>query len=309
MERWEPPSGTAKERERPRRPPQPVRDRRDVWAQVLAAVAGRAGVAILLMAPRFAAIPSLALDALTLGVLVALLAVSVLAWRSGLPRWSAVWIVDTVSLGVLTPLLVMNGFVAAETNPLLPAERSAYLQTVFGVIAALVITAWVARRFAVLLPGMAGILILPGALQLPSLVAVLNDYRDMAVLSAIAGTYAVGAVVVLGGWFLPVAIHRWLAAAVWVGFAVVLSVTKPGLSALNARHDPITFWHPLLLGLALACLLLVSLPPLPPRAGRARRSRRAARWRGRRVRGREYELGSPDDGVLNQRDSVWEDRP
>lgn len=283
MERWEPPVTTTRDPDREQRPDVPRPDRRGIWADAVAASGGRLAVAALLAVPSMMAVPSPALIALALAALGGLFIVTVRAWRRGRPSWSLIWCGDVVSLGCLTPVAVMNGFVASEPRPLLAAERAAYAETAalaFLSFAALSVIAWWSEDR---LPGMGGMLLLPGALLIPALVAAFDDYRNATVLLAVAGAYAVAGGATLAAWFMPVAGRMWSAAGAWLVFMGGLTLLTPGLSPLGQRLAPVNLYQPALIVWSLALLIVVPLVPRvqgQPVAGTPRRKR--VRWRGGR---------------------------
>lgn len=269
-ERWEPPASTQQPEPRPRgvRPPSP--DVRGAWAQAIATCLGRVLVAVLCLLPRLVPVPAVGLVVLGLAVLIAHFVVVYLAWRDGLPDWGMVWLADLLTLGLVAPIVVMHGFLASTTGPLLPAERTAYLETTLAAALALLLATRVALHLDRRMPGMGGVLILPAVLQVPALIAVYDDYRDIQTLGALAIAYAVAAGVTIGAIVLPPNSRRWLAPATWAAFTLVLLVVASGVSTLGARPGVIRGGQIVLLLLAAGCLLVASLGNLPAAPRRRR---------------------------------------
>lgn len=261
MERWEPVSRGDERTAQAEQRRQPPQDRRDAWANACAASLGRAGIGVVFLAATLKPLPATALAGLAAALIAGLLVVCVYAWRSGLPRWGLVWINDLVSLGLLTPFLVLNGFVASEQSSLLAAERSAYGETALlagaALLLLLLLCGW-ARRF---LPGLTGVLYLPGALQVVALVAAFDDYRDGTVLEAVGIVYLIAAAATCAGWMWSEGRRVWLAPLAWALFFLGLMLVTPGVRPLGSRQGSILVGQTLLIGLSGAAVFGLSLLP------------------------------------------------
>lgn len=299
MERWEPPAPPADPARAEVSIGQPASDRRELWAMAFSSAAGRAGFALLCLVPRLVAVPSSAL--VGGGVLLVLgIAAVVLRALRGRPPWLVTWLADLVGLGLVTPLLVMNAFVAADALPLLPAERSAYLQTAVGALVVFVLLAggawWLSRDAAWL----AGLAMLPAALQIPALLGTLDDFRDATVLTALGAAYAVAALATVAGWFLPRVARGWLPAAVFGAYVGVLILLTPGLRTVSERSAPTTTVQPLLLLVAAGALVAIGMASMlrghgPRGRRRGRPDPRGAHPVERFPETQEIALGEPVD--------------
>jgi hypothetical protein len=216
-----------------------------------------------------------------------------LAWRLRAPAWGVIWLNDLVVLMLLTPPLVLTGYVAAGQTPLQAGGWLAYLEIFLPAVAALVgmaaLAKWLGRKW---LPGSTSLLLMPGALQVLALTTVLDSYRDVSVDKVLSSAYLIAA---LGTFVSPVlrpGWRPWLPVVAFGVFLAMLSTAGSGLAALGKIQPPLVLTQVVLLLGALAVLFVVpsrpriSLPGLNlgPALTRPRGSGAPRRLRPSRVR-------------------------
>ncbi|HLI52360.1 MAG TPA: hypothetical protein VKU87_11210 [Thermomicrobiaceae bacterium] len=277
MERWEPAGYLADNR-----PPgvhqsdHVAIDHRDELANLAFSCSGRVVLALLFVGLSIFRLPSSGPTVVALLIVTGGFAACVAGRTGGPLSWARVWIVDLVSLGLLTPWLVFTGFVGAERDPLSTGSDSAYfgclLASLFFMVTVTAIAAWAARGR----PGLAGALVLPGALEVLTLTGVLGDYRDAAVFQAVAVAYAVSALVIFLAIQSPPALRVWVAPAGWLACLVGVFLLTSGFDILGESAGRVVFGQLLLI--AASAATVVKTPPvmswLP-----AARSNRSARSR------------------------------
>lgn len=262
------------------------------------------------------------------GALIALILLLVggisLAWRLRTLAWGVIWLNDLVVLLLLTPALVLAGYVASGQGPLQADGWLAYLETFVPAIAALVgmivLARWLGRTW---LPGGAPLLLLPGVLQVLALTTVLDNYREMAVAAVLSSTYLIAALgtlvspVIRPGW------RAWLPIVAFALFLAMLSTTGSGIAALGGIQAPLVLTQLLLLLVGLAAIVTVptrgrvsftgrdigsaligSREPATPRRTRAVRGR-PARHRtpdNVNVSAEKHEVRPPVESAISQQD-------
>jgi MFS family permease len=215
---------------------------------------------------------SLALTALLLG-----LAAGGLTRRWGLPaRWRAVWLADAWTLGLGTPLVTINAYVATQDRPLTPVEASLYLETVLGIGACAIGLVVLSHRIASGQRALRGYLLLPLVLQVTVLLPSARQSDPRSFLVALGGIYLIAGAVMTLGWALPGPARSLVALVSVLVYLVLAGVMSDGLTTLFARPSPVPSIHVLL---SLASVLLLAseswtVPLRGPRHGLANRDRR-----------------------------------
>jgi hypothetical protein len=148
-------------------------------------------------------------------------------------------ILDLATLITVMPVAILNGFVAAEPGSLLPAERSALLQTGGGLLIAVTVSIWLATYLFVsdraLLPAVA----LPGLMVVLTTNFVLHDYRNQTVLAMIAVSYFFGAAAVALSALVDEPARRYFPAALFGTMILAgIALFNPGLLNVFER-DPL----------------------------------------------------------------------
>jgi hypothetical protein len=160
---------------------------------------------------------------------------------------------DLALLTTVFPIAALNGFVAAEPDSLLPAERAAMLQT--G--GALLIVLGLVIAFAMYLfpddDSFVGAAALPALLAVLSISFVLHDFRNQTVLAMFAVSYFVGATAIGIGSVVEPAVRRFVPAAFYVSTLVTGAVLfDPGLGNVFTRDGMVQMFSgmTILFGLA-----------------------------------------------------------
>lgn len=321
MKRWEPPvPELAGSEDQPGlRGRRLLTGRLSVWIlSGLGRIAAAAAFAVPLMTPELRSWA----PAIVIALVLLLVAGVGLAWRLGTPAWGVIWLNDLLVLGLLTPSLVLAGYVASGEAPLQAVGWLAYLEIYVPAIAALagmtVLAKWLGRTR---LPGGTPILLLPGVLQVLALTTVLDTYRDVTVAAVLSSAYLIAALgtflspVIRPGW------RAWLPLVMIALYLVILSTTGSGLAALRKIQAPLVLTQMLLLLVALAALVTVparvtfvvrdtGTALIGPRESAAPRRSRASR--GRRARHRtpdtvsisaeEQHVRQPVGSAISQQD-------
>jgi hypothetical protein len=268
MKRWEPPvpelAGAA---DQPGwRGGRLLTGRLSVWTlSGLGRIAIAAAFAVPLMTPQLRSWAS----AIVIALVLFLVAGIGLAWRLGMPAWGVVWLNDILVLLLLTPPLVLVGYVAAGEAPLQAAGWLAYLEIYVPAIAALAgmtaLAKWLGRTR---LPGGAPLLLLPGVLQVLALTMVLGSYRDVTVAAVLTSAYLIAA---LGTFLSPVlrpGWRAWLPLVAVAMYLIILSTAGSGLAALGKIQAPLVLTQMLLMLVALAAVVAVPARDRASLAGR-----------------------------------------
>lgn len=294
MKRWEPPASepTGVEEQPVGRGGRFLTGRLAVWSlSGLGRIAAAAAFAVPLMAPQLSSWAS--------GVMIALIlffATGIfLAWRLRTPAWGVIWLNDLIVLALLTPPLVLAGYVAAGQAPLQSGGWLAYLEIFVPAIAGLIgmtaLARWLGRNW---LPGATPLLLLPGVLQVLALTMVLDDYRDTTVAAVLTSAYLIAALGTLVSPVIRPSWRPWLPLVAFALYLIILSTTGSGLAALGRIQAPLVLTQMLLLLVALVALVAIptrgrmsftsrdigsaligAQEPAVPRRSRASRGRRA----------------------------------
>ena len=238
-------------------------------------------------------------------LVVLLIGMATLQTRWGSPLSRTSWLFDGLTLGILTPILVINAFAATGDGPISSSERSVYLATVVGATVVLVGLVMYGSRLSGLRAYTWGILLVPCALTGIALLAPYNDYKTTSIVLALSLAWFVSVPVTIIAHSISGVVAALLPAASYVIFVIATAaITGSGLS-FGGRPAPVSLVHPVLL-IVLGVALLAPLLPEPRPIGRARRHtpqrRRAAAAPGRRPRPRAmaadddpYELDDLED--------------
>jgi hypothetical protein len=263
----------------------PANERRDL-AEIWLMVASRFGITLLMV---LAVIFQRMRDQMHFVVLAMLAAFVFLAVQSNQSRTRRLRDQTFVDLAVflaVIPTMVLTGFVAAQTGELLPAERSALIETSVAALTSLVVLAGLCYRLfsddrATLATSM-----LPGWLIAISLTFVLHEYRNQTVIGMIAVSYFIATIAVALGILIEEPVRRYIAAMFYVSTVIVgLLVFNPGLDNLAERETIIGL---LLWGLVAVGMIVLIVVPNPrfdlrqllessvsrPRTAQGRRDRR-----------------------------------
>ena len=194
--------------------------------------------------------------ALALTAVLIVLVVGGLSSRWGLPsRWRMVWLADAWTLGLGTPLVTINAYVATQDRPLTPVETSLYVETVLGIGACAVGLVVLSHRIANGERALRGYLLLPLALQVSILLPSTRQGDPRSLLVALAGIYLIAGAVTMLGWTLPGPARSLVALLGLLVYLVLAGVVSGGLTALFTRPSPVPVIHVLL---ALASVLLLA---------------------------------------------------
>lgn len=257
MKRWEPPIPERAELEGRKvgRGGRLLTGRVAVWSlSGLGRLAAAAAFAVPLMSPQLGSGTSAVMIALVLLFIAGI----ILAWRLRMPPWSAVWLNDLLILLLLTPSLVLAGYVAAGETPLQGSGWLAYLEifvpAAAGLIGMTTLAGWIGRNW---LPGATPLLLLPGALQVLALTTVLDDYRDVTVAAVLSSAYIISALCTFVSPVIRPNWRAWLPLVAFALFFIILSTTGSGLAALGGIQPPLVMTQMLLLLAALAVLVAI----------------------------------------------------
>lgn len=261
MERWEPAGYLAVDRRNGEpQSDQAAVDRRAELANLAFSCSGRVALALLFAGLSVFRLPSSGPIVLAFLIIVGGFAGCLAGRSSGPQGWARVWIVDLASLGLLTPWLVFTGFVGAERDPLSTGSDGAYfgclLASFLFIVTITAIAAWSARSR----PGLAGALVIPGALEVLTLTGVLGNYRDAAVFQALAIAYAISAVVLFLAIQSPPALRVWVAPAGWLACLGGVFLLTSGFDTLGQSADHVVFGQLLLI--AVSAVAILKAPPV-----------------------------------------------
>lgn len=283
MDRWEPPSRPTTTGRRPRPGPPPRAQRDDRLPEAINLAAGRIVIGFL-FAIAGTGRPPTAWLLVGLPVICAALLLGAFVFRRwGFPLSRGIWAVDAVTVGAVTPLLVIATFAGAGSGAMLASERSIYVQTALAAIVAvgaLTLYAWFrveSRHYAAAL--------LPAALTPPSLALVYADFRTLSVAGSLTFVWLVAAIMTLTVHLINPRYASVLPLSAYVLYLVLALLLEPELTTLGGRPAPVLSMHPLLI------LLFASLPVLKEVVARSRVRQQRARSR------RRYVPPEPEDAA------------
>ena len=306
VERWEPPVSPEPGTKSASRIPLSRIRGQDAIPESIEMAVSRIAIAFYFFLPSSGRVPSLWISAVGPLLVVLLVGMGTLQsrWGSSLSRTS--WLFDGLTLGILTPILIVNAFAATGNGPLSSSERSVYLSTIVGATLVVLGLVLYGSRLSGLRAYSWGILLLPAALSAVAVMSAYNDYKTTSIVLALAVV-----------WFISVPVTI-IAHSVWGGVAAILPavsyvlyviaayfVTRSGL-AFGGRPAPVSVVHPVLLFVFGIALLAPLLPDPQPLGGmpipRRSAARRRSKPRGRRPQPRPryhddetYELDDLED--------------
>ncbi|HVX30064.1 MAG TPA: hypothetical protein VHA53_06250 [Nitrolancea sp.] len=295
MERWEPPaSSEASPRSTARSSLTRVRGQDSVPESIEMAIA-RLAIAAYFFLPSSDQTPSFWISVVGPILVIVLIGMGTLQTRWGSPLSRTSWLFDGLTLGILTPILVINAFAATGDGPISSSERSVYLATVVGATIVLVGLVMYGSRLSGLRAYTWGILLLPCALTGVALLAPYDDYKTTSIVLALSLAWFVTVPVTIIAHSISGVVAAIFPAISYVLFVIaIVAITGSGLT-FGGRPAPVSVVHPVLLfvlGVALLAPLLPEPRPLAPKRRRTPQRRRTAAARQRRSRPR---TASPDD--------------
>jgi hypothetical protein len=249
----------------------------------------RLAIAFFFFLPSSDKIPSFWISVAGPILVILLLGMGTLQSRWGSPLSRTSWLFDGLTLGILTPILVINAFAATGDGPISSSERSVYLATVVGATIVLVGLVMYGSRLSGLRAYTWGILLLPCALTGIALLAPYDDYKTTSIVLALSLAWFVSVPVTIIAHSVSGVVAAIFPAISYVIFVIgTIAITGSGLS-FGGRPAPVSVVHPVLL-IVLGVALLAPLLPEPQPMGRKRRHmqqrRRTAPARSRRPRPR-----------------------
>lgn len=212
-------------------------------------------------------------------LIAGLLVLSIQTNQARTLRLRAQAFVDLAIFLAVVPAIVLTGFVAAQTGDLLPAERSALLETSTASLLTLLVFVGICYRLFHYDRPMLAAALLPGWLIVISLTFVLHEYRNQTVIAMIAVSYFIGTVAVALGALVEEPVRRYVAATFYGSTLLVGAVLfDPGIGNLGDRATVIqvVIWTLVMLGIVV--LIVVPNPSFEPRnllAGFTEGSRRS----------------------------------
>ncbi len=259
MEIWEPPKSTGTEAPRRKRPviEAPRRALPEIWLMV----ALRAAIVIVLLSAVVLDQLRAQMSFVALFLVVGLIVMLIQSDRDQTQKLRRQVIVDLVTLLIMVPVAVLNGFVAAEPGELLPAEQSSLLQTTGGLLIAVALLIWLTTTLFVddraLLPAV----MLPGLLIILMLTFILHDYRSQTVLAMLTASYLIGAAAVALGFFVDEQVQRYVP-LVFYGATLVAGMLlfDPGLGNLFDREGMVQLFSGMMIVIGLAALFVTPNP-------------------------------------------------
>ncbi len=293
MERWEPPVAPPETSTAASRPTRTFLHGQDAVPETVEIIAPRLAIFFALVLPSSGKVPAIWLSAAGPLLVVFLLGMGALQSRWGTQLSRAAWVMDGITLGIITPILLVNAFAATGTGPLRHAESSVYLQTI---VAATIVLAGLTLLGSRLRGHHAfswGILLLPSALTTVGLMSAYADYKTTSIVLALSLAWLASIVITV------------VAQVISGGFAMILPLIGYGLYTLacnlvtgcgldfGGRPTPVSFVHPVfivVLGVALLAPLLPTgerdlVGDLPVRRRRGKRSKRPRKKQRRPQRG------------------------
>jgi hypothetical protein len=259
IDRWEPPRGTTTEstRRRPRLPQLPRRDLPEIWLMVVL----RLGITlVLVITVLFDALRN-QMHYVAPIILAGLLAVVLQTNTNEMQKLRKQTLLDLAILLAIVPAAVLNGFVAAEPGALLPAERSALLQTGGGLLIAVAIIVWLG---VVLFPDDRDLLpavLLPGLTVVIAVTFVLHDYRNQTVIAMIAISYFVGAASIAIGAMVDETVRRYVPLAFFASTILAgLALFDPGLQDVFERDGLVQLFTGFMILIGFTVLIAIPNP-------------------------------------------------
>jgi hypothetical protein len=269
--------------------------------------ASRLAIAFYFFLPSSGRVPSLWISAAGPLLVVLLIGMGTLQSRWGSPLTRTSWLFDGLTLGVLTPILIVNAFAATGAGPLSSSERSVYLSTVVGATIVVLVLVLYGSRLSGLRAYSWGILLLPAVLSGVAVMSAYNDYKTTTIVLALSVAWFISVPVTIVAHAVSGGFAAIFPAVSYVLFVITASiVTGSGLS-FGGRPAPVSVVHPVLLfvlGIALLAPLLPDPQPLngmpltrrsKARRGRSRPRRRRPQPRPRYYDEEAYELDDLED--------------
>lgn len=247
----------------------------------------RIAIASYFFLPSSGRVPSLWISAVGPLLVVLLVGMGTLQSRWGSPLTRTSWLFDGLTLGILTPILIVNAFAATGDGPLSSSERSVYLSTVIGATIVVLGLVLYGSRLSGLRAYSWGILLLPSALSGVAVMSAYNDYKTTSIVLALSVAWFISVPVTIVAHAVSDGFAAIFPAVSYVLFVIVASIITGAGLAFGGRPAPVSVVHPVLLfvlGIALLAPLLPEPQPLngipltrrrtpPGRRSRARRRR------------------------------------
>lgn len=278
MQRWEPPVASEPVTPARTRSPLGLIRGQDAIPEAAEIIIPRLAIGFALILPSSGRVPVIWLSLAGPLLVVALLGMGTMQSRWGTRLSQTAWVMDGISLGILTPILLVNAFAATGSGPLHRAETSVYLQTVIAAAIVLLGMTLYGSRLPRRQASSWGILLLPASLTAVALLSAFADYKTTSIVLALSISWFVAAAVSTVSQVASGGLAIVLPAVSYAVYVFVSAfVTGSGLS-FGGRPAPISFVHPVLivvLGLSLLATLVQG----------GRRSRGDVRPRTRRAGG------------------------
>src|SRR6185312_10654401 len=244
VERWEPPvSAEGSTRPASRLPLARIRGQDSIPESIEMAVA-RLAIAFYFFLPSSGRMPSLWISVVGPILVVLLIGMGTLQvrWGSSLTRTS--WLFDGLTLGVLTPILIVNAFAATGDGPLSSSERSVYLSTVVGATVVVLALVLYGSHLSGLRAYSWGVLLLPAALSGVAVMSAYHDYKTTTIVLALSVAWLVSVPVTIISHSASGGFAAILPAVSYAVFVIVAAiVTGSGLS-FGGRPAPVSVVHP-----------------------------------------------------------------
>jgi hypothetical protein len=275
----------------------------DAVPESIEMVASRIAIAFYFFLPSSGRVPSLWISVLGPVLVVALVGMGTLQSRWGTSLTRTSWLFDGLTLGILTPILIVNAFSVTGDGPLSGSERSVYLSTILGATLVVVALVLLGSRLSGLRAYSWGILLLPAALSCVAVMSAYNDFKTTTIVLALSAAWFVSVPITIVAHAISEGLAAVMPAATYVVFIVAADIlTSSGLT-FGGRPAPVSVVQPVFIIVVGISLLAPLLPSPQPRARRKVDSkRRATRRSGRRpqprARYREedpYELDDLED--------------
>jgi hypothetical protein len=259
LERWEPPRATGSEPIRRRRPMRevPSREIPEIWLMVGIRLAL---TIVILLTVLFDDLRDM-MSYVAVVIIVALVALVIQTDREQTHTVRRQTMMDLFILLAVVPIVILNGFVAAEPGSLLPAERATLLQTSGGLLIVLAIAIWLAMTLFPEERSLVPAVLLPGLIMIVAINFVLHDYRNQTVLAMLAVSYFIGTATVALGSVVDEPVRRHVPGAFYVATLMAgLVLFDPGLGNLGDRSGLVQTFFGLFALLSLAVLFVVPNP-------------------------------------------------
>lgn len=170
-------------------------------------------------------------------------------------------IIDLGTMVVTIPVLVLGGFVSAESGDLLPAEQSAMFQIAGASLIVLALMIWLAVTLYPDERSMVPVAILPGLIVVVSLYFVLHDYRNQTVVAMLAVSYFIGAAALALGTIVEEPVRRHIPGMFFVATILAgLILFDPGLSNVLDRDALIQVFAVMMILIGLSALFIIPNP-------------------------------------------------